>query len=503
MSARADAPADALADAPLARQAGTALAWRAGGMLGGKLVSLGRYLVLAHLLAPGDIGLFAIALVPLDLLVTVTDVGVIPALVQRAAPTARDYDVAWTVGLARAIVVAVLLLAAAPLLAGLLDEPRATPFLRVLALRPLIGAAASIRVADLERRLLFRPLALIDTPAALAGAIVSITLAPAVGAWALVAGTLAGALVGLALSYVLAPHRPRLVFDRAAARPLLRYGRWVLVGGVLAALADAALRAVISRRLGTPAVGLYFLAASLATLASGAVAALVGAVAFPLHARLQSDVVRAGSAFRATLLGTAMVLAPVYAVLIALAPPLARYALGAPWLGAAPVVRILALAALLGIVFDAAAPMLQGRGRPQLVAALHAIVAATTIPIAWLLAGRYGVTGAALAWLVAQSVTFVAGVVFVHEMLPRPFAGLLRPLLAVFTVSAAAAAAAWALHAAVPGIVGLAAGIVLAALIAASLLAVLDRRLDLGLARDFTRSFPAVAARLRLVPRGS
>lgn len=210
--------------------------------------------------------------------------------------------------------------------------------------------------------------------------------------------------------------------------------------------------------------------------------------------------VRGSAAFRATLLGTATVLGPAYAVLIALAPPLARYALGAPWLGAAPVVRILAMAALLGILFDAAAPMLQGRGRPQRVAALHAIVAATTIPIAWLLAGRYGVAGAALAWLVAQNATFVAGVIFVREMLPRPLAGLAAPLAAVAAVSACAALAAWGVVRLAPGPGALAAGITLAALIAVPLLWALDRRLGLGLADEAARAVPALARWLRPTP---
>jgi len=102
---------------PLARQAGTALLWKGAQLVGSRAISLARYLVLAHLLVPDDFGLFAIALVPLEVLSSVTDVGMVPALVQRNESDDRLYDVAWTVGVVRAAAISASILIAAPLLA--------------------------------------------------------------------------------------------------------------------------------------------------------------------------------------------------------------------------------------------------------------------------------------------------------------------------------------------------------------------------------------------------
>jgi lipopolysaccharide exporter len=482
----------------LARQAGSALFWRAIQLVAGKVIYLARYLILARLLAPDDFGLFAIAIILLEVLQSITDFGMIPALVQRRDPDERHYDVAWTVAFTRGLAISGFLLIAAPLLASLFAEPRATNVLRALALRPLLSAVASIRVADLERRLEFRPLALIDVPAALAGAVVSIALAQTIGVWALVAGTLAGAATGVVMSYVAAPYRPRLAFDRDAAGHLFRFGRWVFISGLLGVIGQAALRAIISRRLGTAEVGVYFLAASLAALPNDTISNLVGAVAFPVHARIRADARRASEAFRASLVAIATVLLPTYAALIVLAPSLAQHVLGPQWAGTAPIIQLLALAGVLGILFAATAPMLEGRGNPQKVTALLAILSGSVVVVAWGLAGRFGLVGAALAWVLAQVAVLMACVAFARQILARPFGGLSKPLLAIASASAASAVAALALDRLWPGFVGVVVGATLAAAAAGILLWALDRWLDVGLVRDFARAFPTVADRLRL-----
>lgn len=485
------------APAPLARQAGTAVAWKAVQVFGGKAISLARYLVLAHLLAPADFGLFAIALVPLDVLSSVTDFGMVPALVQRGESDDRVYDAAWTVGLARAAAISLGVLLAAPLVAQLFAEPRATPVLRLLALRPLIGAAASIKVADLERRLEFRPLALVEMPAAFMGAATSVVLAPALRVWALVVGVLVGSATRVVTSYLVAPHRPRLVLDLAPARSLFRYGRWVLLTGLVAVIGDAVLRTVISRRLGADALGLYFLAFNLAVVPNDVVSELVAAVAFPVHARLRADLRRSAEMFRASITALAAALCPVYALLIALAPSLVADLLGPRWAGTEPVLRLVSLAALLGISYDATAPMLEGRGEPHKVTALHATASLAVSLLAWELAGAYGLAGAAAAWVLAQGVMLVVCIIFARRALGGRAASPSRQLAAIAMASVAGGAVAYALDRALPGLAGLALTAAAAWSLTIAWLWALDARLDLGLTRDVARAFPRLARRWR------
>jgi O-antigen/teichoic acid export membrane protein len=291
------------------------------------------------------------------------------------------------------------------------------------------------------------------------------------------------------------------VFDMAPARSLFHFGRWVMFTGAVAVIESAVLRAIISRRLGASELGLYFLAANLAALPNDVVSALVEAVAFPVHARLRTDLRRAAAMFRATVTGMAAALFPVYALLIALAPSLVEQLLGPRWAGAEPVLRLLAVGAVFGISGEATAPMLEGRGEPHKVTALRAIVSITVVLLAWELAGAFGLVGAAAAWVLAQGVMLVGCVAFVRRALAGHAIGLSRPLIGVAMASIAGGTIAFALDRILPGLVGFGVTVVVAWSASMATLWLLDSRLDLGLGRDAERAFPRIAARWRSVLR--
>ena len=168
--------------------------WRALQLAGVEGVYFVRLLVLARLLAPEAFGLLAIAMLAVATVMRLSDVGMIPALVQKRDATPEQYDGAWTVGLMRSALVAGVLFVAAPAIAVLFEERQATTLIQALALRPLIDASASIGVARLTREMRFKPLALMYFTGAVVDLVVAVSTARALGVWALVAGALAGAV---------------------------------------------------------------------------------------------------------------------------------------------------------------------------------------------------------------------------------------------------------------------------------------------------------------------
>ncbi len=481
-----------LAPSLLAGAAGAAVRWRAVGLAGAKAIALARSLVLAWLLVPDDFGLFAIAFVPLDLMLGVTDVGMIPALVQRREVHDRDYHVAWTVGLLRGLAISVVLMSAASLFAGVFGDVRATDIIRALALRPIIAATASIRVAQLERDLHFRSLASIDLATSIVNTVFAVLLAHSMGVWALVIGTLAGALAGVIASYVVAPHTPKLVFDRVRARSLMTFGRWVLLGGVAAMIGEGVLVATISRTLGVGATGLYSLAASLALAPAAMVGAVIGGVAFAVHARAFPDQRQVARVFRASLTSMIVVLLPAYAILTVLAPAIVERMLDTRWQGAAPVVQLLAAAGFLGLVFDATASMLAGAGRARAVTILSLLFTAIVSVVVWPLTQRFGLEGAATARIVADLVVMISCVVLIRTVLTSPFKALWLPLVSILVASGVSATVAWFITQSSPRLGALIAGGVAGIVSAILLLWVFDRWLHLGLRRDSALVIPAL-----------
>jgi hypothetical protein len=319
------------------------------------------------------------------------------------------------------------------------------------------------------------------------------------GVWALVAGALAGSAAYLIGSYIVAPYRPRLAFNRNAARSLIRFGQWIFFTSLVAMAGQSTLRLVIARQLGAAELGLYYLAASLAFLPYDVASQVVGQVAFPFYSRLQTDIRQVSLAFRSILTSLSALLVPACALLIALAPSLVENVLGPDWQGTAAIIRVLALASIADLLGSAIAPILQGMGRPDRILVIEAVPVihldcpglAVGRPV-WSRWGGHGLVARHRDGTDCRHL-------FLRQILPRPFAGLAchwcdsrcfghsgrhrsgrRPL--------------------VPGVFGLLLAGLTGLILIGFLLWILERRFALGISDGLVRAFPRVAALVGFSP---
>jgi O-antigen/teichoic acid export membrane protein len=441
----------------LAAQAGTAMRWRATQLAGVQLIYFLRLLVLAALLAPDAFGLLAIASVALSTLMRISDVGMVPALVQHPDATREQHDAAWTVGLLRALLVTMALVVAAPLIAAAFKEPRATAIIQALALRPTIEALASIGIARLTRELKFRQLAFIYLPGAAVDLLVAVVLAPKIGVWALVVGTLAGSVTMVALSHGFAPHRPRVRFHWSEIVPLVDFGRWVMAAGVVTLAGTLLTQLAVSRLLGATALGLFFLAVKLAYLPLDAANSVVGSVAFPMFARLREDAVASARAFRTVLTGMYLLMLPGYALIFALVPEL-EAVLGPQWTGTTPIVRILCVAGLAAVAGNMLGPYLMGHGNARGAFIVESTNTLVSVLAVWPCILLLQVNGAAVSWLLGGVATLVLTVAWLRTLLPGMAPASGRRLAAGVDVAVGSAAVAWLVAAPLAGLTGLVAG---------------------------------------------
>jgi hypothetical protein len=112
------------------------------------------------------------------------------------------------------------------------------------------------------------------------------------------------------------------------------------------------------------------------------------------------------------------------------------------------------------------------------------------ILLAWELAGRFGLVGAGITWLVAVASSQVLGMYFLRQLLPDVWAGLAKPLLGVVSSSVIGAVAAWGLIQLDAGRAGLAASVSVSVLVTGAVLWALDRRLRLEMVSNLRRAFP-------------
>ena len=477
----------------LSKQAIEALIWGFLDFLAVKVVFFVRILVLARLLTPEDFGLLAIGLTAIAVLLKLSDFGVVTALIQRPDVSRQDYDAGWTIGVARASLVTLIVILAAPQIAAFFGDLRATAIIQVLAIGVILDALASIKIAGLNRKLQFRSIAITHLAEATAITVVSIAMASSYGVWALVAGYLAGSLSNTVVSYIVAPYRPRLRWHKSAVSELLNYGRWIFLTAVIVMIAQAGLRAIISRHLGVAELGIFFLAARLAYLPYTAIVGVIESVAFPVYARIQDRAKKARELFRATMLGTATLLIPTCLLLAALAPGLVEHVLGERWAGTTTVVQILAISSPLGLAAHAAVPLLKGLGLPSRVTVYEALNSGLSLTLAWVLVGHFGLPGAVMALLIAVAVSQPVCIAYTRKLLERPYTGLWQPLLAVTASSLLGAITAGVLDNHLPGIAGFLIAACAGALVTLSLTFTADRLLRLGLVNTLLSYFPVLS----------
>ena len=244
------------------------LGWASSAQLVGLVIRLASNIILARVLAPESYGILGSAMAVLTTLEWLSDMGILPALIRHERGTEPSYLMTgWWIGLGRGIIITLAAVATAAPLAAFSRQPALVGVLMGLSLRPVIFALRSPGIPALKRSLDYRALFVDEIMQTLMGTIVSVSLAWAThSVWAIVGGTLTGAITGVIVSYRLAPIRPRLVWNPEAARDIGHLGRQVFVNTLIMALWLNMDRLIGLRFVSLPAMGVYAIAWNLASV---------------------------------------------------------------------------------------------------------------------------------------------------------------------------------------------------------------------------------------------
>jgi PST family polysaccharide transporter len=371
------------------------------------LVTLGVLVVLARLLTPADFGSVSAGMLVINLSVLLSQGFVGPALVQHPKLRPAHVDTAFSLSLAGAGLLFVLLWVAAPAAGRALHVPVLTGVVRVLAwILPLQGLSA---VADalLRRNLQFRTIATIRMLSfALGYGAVGITVAALGGGlWALVAANAAQTSLTTALLLSRKQHGLRFGLERRALAELVTFTGGFSLGRIGNYAAVNGDDFVIVRWLGVTALGLYDRAYQLMAAPATLVGQVLDDVLFPAMAQIQSQHQRVALAYRRCVAGVALLTLPLSAVTLVLAPEIVRVLLGSQWTGAIAPFRILVLGTLFRTSYKISDSLTRALGAVYRRAWRQWSYAALVIG-GGIVGQRWGVTGVAWVVLAALLVNF-------------------------------------------------------------------------------------------------
>lgn len=265
------------------------LGWSGLSQVVGICIKLISTLVLTRLLAPEAYGILGTAMAVLTTLEWLSDLGIYPALIRHPKGDQREFLLTgWIMGLGRGALLTVSAGLAALPLASFYDEPQLLGVLLVLAARPLLFAIRSPALPTLRRELNYRLIFIDEIAQAMIGTACSIAMAFLFrSVWAIVLGTMAGAVTSVVLSYLLAPMRPGWAWNREAVKGIYDLGHQVFVNTLIMA-AWLNLDRLLGLKLLSPTdMGLYAVAFNLSAAMEGLVTKLCD-VYFSMLAR-ESD----------------------------------------------------------------------------------------------------------------------------------------------------------------------------------------------------------------------
>jgi O-antigen/teichoic acid export membrane protein len=381
-----------------------------------RVVTVLTTLALARLLAPADFGLFAMAVLGMELLSVFSGLWLASTLIVRPDLDERAEGTVLSLVTAAGVSLAVLLIALSPALAAFFGEPRLKGIVLLLAAVLLVSGVNWFYETLLQRELAFRRRFACLMARTLTFSAVALALAIAgAGIWSLVGAYLAGYLVSGAALLALAPYRVRPAFDRGEAVAILRSGRGFLAQDLAVFLGQNADFLAVGRVLGSTQLGFYAMAFRQAELPNYAIAEPVGKVTFPAFAQMHQSGDDIRPAFLNTLRLTALATVPAGVILSAAATPFAIALFGADWAPMAAPLAVLGVWATMRPMQVTIGQVLNSLGRadaygrismllllPLVVATFVAANVGGTTAVAWTLLAHLGVMCALLARAVAR-----------------------------------------------------------------------------------------------------
>jgi O-antigen/teichoic acid export membrane protein len=212
--------------------------------------------------------------------------------------------------------------------------------------------------------------------------------------------------------------RRRVAFDRSHVRPLLRFGGWMTVSNIVGPVLVYLDRFLIATVIGATAVAYYVTPFEIVTRLLLLPWAFSG-VLFPIIAStFVQNPQRSARLFSRGIQLSFLALFPF--VLCAIA--FAHEGLSV-WVGesiashSSGVLRWLALGVFMNGIVQVPFATIQAAGRPDLTARIHLIELPLYLPTLWWMAHRWGIEGAAIAWMLRGGFDLAAQFVVANRLL--------------------------------------------------------------------------------------
>lgn len=310
-------------------------------------IGLVSTIILARLLTPADFGIVAIAMIVVGLVEVFAETGLAQALIRHPSPTREHFDTAWTLQIILGGLLSSSLFLLAPMSAAYFNNPEVELVVKFLAARALIQGFENTGIIWFRRDMEFNK----DFKFLVWQKFVRFFLVIGLALllrdyWALVVGLLASRTIGVVLSFIMHPFRPRLSLSKAGE--VWSFSIWMLFVHLGLFLNKKVDEIIIGGITSTSQVGLYHVAADLARSPTQEVVVPMSRVLFSAYSRMASHSDQLAAALLKAFSAVSIIAFATGTGVALVSEDLTLVVLGGQWM---PITTALSWIALSAIVF--------------------------------------------------------------------------------------------------------------------------------------------------------
>lgn len=364
-------------------------------------------IAVARIIGPAELGLYALVFAVNEFLIIVGAVSLNQALIRDREESPTLYNTAFAMAAGLALVGLVIASGLALVLAHYRSS-RAGWMLVALGFARGLNLMGTIPQAQMERSLRYGPLAVLHMVTGNLPNLCALGLAwYGLGAWSLGGRDLIASSLILGMSLAWSSHRFRLRFDRESAGRLMSFGRPMFVSRTLDVILQRVDRIAVGSLFGDATLGLYHQANYVATVGQLALRPIFS-LSFNLYSRLQDAGRRLARAYGLVNYFIARVLFGLAVAFLIFPEETIRLLMGDEWRDGGRYLRILSVYSVVLPLSISMRQLLFSRGEPIKNVWVRLIQAAVYLPGVAIAGFLDSVVGVAAALVVSAIVAFAA-----------------------------------------------------------------------------------------------
>ena len=341
--------------------------WKFSERLIAKFVTLIVSIVLARILSPDDYSVVAIISIFFAFASIFISGGFNTALIQKKNADIVDYSSVLFVSIIVSIVIYAILFASSPLISRIYQKPELILMIRIMGLILPVSAFKSVICAYISVRLAFKKFFIATIGGTIASAIVGIAIAiKGGGAWALIAQEMTNTLIDTILLYAITEIKFVIKISINRIKTLFGYGWKIFASSFIGTLYTETNPLIIGLRFNTADLSFYTKGRSFPGLVSTTTTETLAAVLFPVLAKYQDDREALLRYTRTYIRLSSFIAFPLMLGLFSVADNFICLVLTEKWLPAVPFLRVFCIAFMFDMIHVGNCETIKAMGRSDI-----------------------------------------------------------------------------------------------------------------------------------------